>query len=177
VIAFGAGAGSWPAIVAASVLGACLAFLPYNLAKPARIFLGDGGSTLLGFLMAVASMGALSVESVPIALLAAVLLIATPLLDTAVTMTSRRRRGSPILAGGRDHITHEIYARVGSARLTAAAIAIVQGLCSGLALAVVRLHGPALPALAVVFLLTLFATISWVTRPTNPKAARNRFAQ
>jgi UDP-GlcNAc:undecaprenyl-phosphate GlcNAc-1-phosphate transferase len=177
VIAFGAGLASWPALLAAAVLGACIAFLPYNLAQPARIFLGDGGSTLLGFLLAVGTMGALSVHSVPTALVAAVLLIATPLLDTAVTFTSRRRRGSRILAGGRDHITHAIYARVGSARVTAAVVAIVQAVCSGLALAVVRFHGAGVPVVAVVFLLTLFATITWVTRPTASKAPRNRFAQ
>jgi UDP-N-acetylmuramyl pentapeptide phosphotransferase/UDP-N-acetylglucosamine-1-phosphate transferase len=170
VIGFGAGLASWPALVAAAVLGACVAFLPYNLARPARIFLGDGGSTLLGFLVAVAAMGALSASSVPTALVAAVLLVAAPLLDTAATMTSRRRRGSPILAGGRDHITHEIYARAGSARLTAATIAIVQGACSALAFAVVRLHEPVLSVLAVVFLLTLFVAITRVTRPTASRA-------
>src|SRR3954447_11611434 len=44
------GGGAWPAVLAAAVLGACVGFLPFNLARPSRIFLGDGGSTLLGFL-------------------------------------------------------------------------------------------------------------------------------
>ena len=44
---------AWAAAASAAVCGACLGFLPHNLASPARIFLGDGGSMPLGFVVAV----------------------------------------------------------------------------------------------------------------------------
>jgi UDP-GlcNAc:undecaprenyl-phosphate GlcNAc-1-phosphate transferase len=125
----------WPAVIAAAVLGAAAAFLPYNLSKPARIFLGDGGSTLVGFLLAVTAMAALPGESAPTGLIAAGLLLGAPVIDAAITLGARRRRGIPLLTGGRDHVTHRILRVVGSVRATAAIIAAAQlGLC-GLAVA------------------------------------------
>lgn len=177
VIALGVATDSWPVVLAAATVGACLAFLPFNLATPSRIFLGDGGSTLLGFLLAVAAMGTLGGQSVLTALGAAALLVAVPALDTAITMVSRFRRGSPILAGGRDHVTHLIYARVGSTRLTAAIIAIAQGAFSVLAIAVVRWDVPVVLVLGGLVLLTALATIIWTLRPGGGKAADGRIAQ
>jgi UDP-GlcNAc:undecaprenyl-phosphate GlcNAc-1-phosphate transferase len=147
--------GAWPAVLAAAVLGASLGFLPYNLAKPARIFLGDGGSTLLGFLLAVAAMGALRVEAGPIGLIAAILLVAAPLFDTALTFGARRRRGVPLLTGGRDHVTHRIHARVGSARRTAAAVALAQAAFSAIAVATIHQGVPALPVAAALLLVAV----------------------
>jgi len=138
VVALSAATGAWPAYLAAAVLGACVAFLPYNLANPARIFLGDGGSTLLGFLLAVGVMGALREASDAITVLAAILLLGVPLLDTATTLTARLRRGVPMLTGGRDHLTHWILAQVGSARGTTAIVALVQAALAGLAIATVE---------------------------------------
>ncbi len=42
------------AILTSALAGACIGFLPYN--HPAKIFMGDTGSTLLGYVMAVASI-------------------------------------------------------------------------------------------------------------------------
>ena len=47
VLAISTGA-TWAAVGSAALAGACLGFLPHNLAKPAKIFLGDGGSMPLG---------------------------------------------------------------------------------------------------------------------------------
>ena len=44
------------AVLAFGLAGACLGFLPYNLASPARIFLGDGGSLPIGFVVAASLM-------------------------------------------------------------------------------------------------------------------------
>src|SRR4051812_16541734 len=46
------------AVIAVAVAGACTGFLPFNLSKPSRIFLGDGGSMPLGFVVACAVMAA-----------------------------------------------------------------------------------------------------------------------
>src|SRR5918995_424444 len=117
---------AWVALVALALLGASLAFLPFNLARPARIFLGDGGSTLLGFLIAVSAMGALFDESAPAPAAIMVLLLGIPLLDTALVMVSRWRRRVSLLTGGRDHLTHRVLARVGSSWKVAAMAATAQ---------------------------------------------------
>jgi UDP-GlcNAc:undecaprenyl-phosphate GlcNAc-1-phosphate transferase len=150
---------AWPALLAAAVLGAALAFLPFNLAKPARIFLGDGGSNLLGFLLAVAVMGALPGEYGAVDLVAAVLLVGAPLLDTALTLTARRRRGAPLLTGGRDHVTHRIHSWVGSAQRTAAVVVVAQVGFSALAVAAVNWSLPVLSAAVGVLALTVPAGI------------------
>src|SRR4029077_16273049 len=48
---------AWLTAGAGAMCGACLGFLPRNLAVPARIFLGDGGSMPIGFVVAVLVTG------------------------------------------------------------------------------------------------------------------------
>ena len=134
---------AWVILVALALLGACLAFLPFNLAKPARIFLGDGGSTLLGFLVVLAAMGALQDESATAQSATIALLLGIPLLDTAFVMVSRRRRGIPLLTGGHDHLTHRMLAWTGSPWKVAAIVVSAQTVLSGLAAAAIGLSSTA----------------------------------
>ncbi len=108
------------AVLCAGMSGACLGFLPYNLSGPARIFLGDGGSLPVGFVVAATIMvlpdgGELGWTQI----LAAVILAGLPVVDTALVMISRRRAGIPLLTGGRDHMTHRLLSRLGSPRTVA----------------------------------------------------------
>jgi UDP-GlcNAc:undecaprenyl-phosphate GlcNAc-1-phosphate transferase len=118
--------------LAIALCGACLGFLRYNLASPARIFLGDGGSMPIGFVVGAAIM-ALPVEHAGWHGFAmAVLLAGLPLLDTTLVMLSRRRAGVPVAQGGRDHLTHRLRARLPSARSVALVLGVVQAaLCAG----------------------------------------------
>jgi UDP-GlcNAc:undecaprenyl-phosphate GlcNAc-1-phosphate transferase len=107
--------------------GACVAFLRFNLARPARIFLGDGGSMPLGLLVAYACMhAALSGDGRLTAVLTAALLVAPGVLDTTLVVVSRLRAGRPVLSGGRDHLTHRLASRLGSPERVAAAVALGQ---------------------------------------------------
>jgi UDP-GlcNAc:undecaprenyl-phosphate GlcNAc-1-phosphate transferase len=128
------------AVAALAVSGACLGFLRYNLAAPARIFLGDGGSMAIGFIVG-ASLMALSgrggVEST-VFFLAAVPLVGLPALDTALVMISRRRRGIPLWTGGRDHVTHRLFGRLRSSRSVALVLACGQAALCGLGLALMH---------------------------------------
>ena len=151
---------AWAFLVVLALLGACLAFLPFNLAKPARIFLGDGGSTLLGFLVAVAAMGVLRDESAPVPSAIMALLLGIPLLDTAFVMVSRRRRGIPLLTGGRDHLTHRILAWTGSPWKVAAIAATAQLALSALAAAALGLGPAAIVVAAAVYCSVAVAVIA-----------------
>jgi UDP-GlcNAc:undecaprenyl-phosphate/decaprenyl-phosphate GlcNAc-1-phosphate transferase len=76
------------AILSAIVAGACIGFLRHNF-YPARIFMGDSGSLLLGFLLAtVAIQGALKTAAT-VALLFPLLVLAVPLLDTSFVIAKR----------------------------------------------------------------------------------------
>jgi UDP-GlcNAc:undecaprenyl-phosphate GlcNAc-1-phosphate transferase len=121
----------WLAVGAASLGGACLGFLPRNLSRPARIFLGDGGSMPLGFATAVLVMAAAGTSTVAWqSLLVALLLVGIPALDTSLVIVSRRRRGVSVLTGGRDHLTHRARRFLPSARAVALSLGAVQAVVS-----------------------------------------------
>jgi UDP-GlcNAc:undecaprenyl-phosphate GlcNAc-1-phosphate transferase len=120
------------AAVSFGLTGACLGFLHSNLARPARIFLGDGGSMPMGFIVA-----ALAIAAPPVAdlgngaVLIAALFVGLVILDTTLVVISRRRRRVPLLTGGRDHLTHRLLGLLGSPRRVAGTLAAVQlGLCA-----------------------------------------------
>jgi UDP-GlcNAc:undecaprenyl-phosphate GlcNAc-1-phosphate transferase len=115
------------AVLCFAVAGACAGFLPRNLARPSRIFMGDGGSMPLGLLLAGVSMNAASdALHGPAGLAAAASIVGLVILDTTLVTVSRRRGGRPLLTGGRDHLTHRLRARLGTPQSVAALLAAGQ---------------------------------------------------
>jgi UDP-GlcNAc:undecaprenyl-phosphate/decaprenyl-phosphate GlcNAc-1-phosphate transferase len=123
---------STTAVLAFALSGACLGFLPYNLARPSRIFLGDGGSMPVGLIVAAVVMGIPSSDSGLATLFAAAPLAGIAIFDTTLVVFSRWRRGARILSGARDHLTHRLFNRLGSARRVALALVGVQAALCGL---------------------------------------------
>jgi UDP-GlcNAc:undecaprenyl-phosphate GlcNAc-1-phosphate transferase len=167
------------AALAIALSGACLGFLRYNLAGPARIFLGDGGSMPIGFVVSATIMALPLDNDVRWQRLAiGVLLAGLPLLDTSLVILSRRRAGISLLQGGRDHLTHRLRRRLPSARAVAVALGTVQAaLCAG-ALWLSQ-HDETSTTLAWAFLLVagaatvaLMETQAWAPeRPPAPEPA------
>jgi UDP-GlcNAc:undecaprenyl-phosphate GlcNAc-1-phosphate transferase len=123
------------ALLGATLAGACLGFLRYNLAKPARIFLGDGGSMPIGLVVAGAVMAAPHTQTSGLSVMLALApMVGLPLLDTTLVVISRRRGGRPVLSGGRDHLTHRLRAMLGSTRAVVFALASVQAVLCMMAL-------------------------------------------
>jgi UDP-GlcNAc:undecaprenyl-phosphate/decaprenyl-phosphate GlcNAc-1-phosphate transferase len=125
------------AAIALALAGACAGFLVFNLHWPARVFLGDGGSMPLGFLIAAMIMAAPGTDTTGTeVLLAMALLAGLPILDTTLVTLSRLRRGVPIFQGARDHVTHRLLQPLGSARAVALVLGVAQlALCAiGIAL-------------------------------------------
>jgi UDP-GlcNAc:undecaprenyl-phosphate GlcNAc-1-phosphate transferase len=118
--------------LAFALAGGCAGFLPWNLAGPAKIFLGDGGSMTIGFLVATLSMAvAGDLHAGDANILAAALLAGVAILDTALVSVSRLRRGVTLMTGGRDHLTHRLLLAVHSPRAVAVVLAGVQAvLCA-----------------------------------------------
>ena len=108
------------AVLCLAVAGGCAGFLPRNLSRPARVFMGDGGSMPLGFLLAGVSMEAATRTSLGAgAVVTGALLLGLALLDTTLVTFSRRVGGRPLLTGARDHLTHRLHTRLGSPRAVA----------------------------------------------------------
>ena len=178
VAAAGAGAlaaiGSDPAlaVLCFAVAGSCAGFLPHNLARPSRIFMGDGGSMPLGLLLAGTSMAVASDAAAgPAGLAAGALIVGLAILDTTLVTVSRRRGGRPLLTGGRDHLTHRLRVRLRTPQAVAALLAAGQvGLCA--AAVTLAAAGPVLlvPFTAVVailaaWLILLLESPPWFDQP------------
>ena len=96
-------------VLAAAVLGAAAGFLRWNF-KPAKIFMGDGGAMLLGFLMATLGLKLRLEHSNHFASwLAPVLVLGATIFDTTLVTISRSRRGLlPFATPGKDHAAHRL---------------------------------------------------------------------
>jgi UDP-GlcNAc:undecaprenyl-phosphate GlcNAc-1-phosphate transferase len=95
-----------------AVVMACAGFLPFNLrpGRHAAVFMGDGGSQLLGF--ALASLGLATswrlAGTTVATLMLPVLILGVPILDTALVTVLRLLEGRPVSQGGRDHSSHRL---------------------------------------------------------------------
>jgi UDP-GlcNAc:undecaprenyl-phosphate GlcNAc-1-phosphate transferase len=107
-----------PALIAAVLAGACLGFLPHNF-NPARIFMGDSGSMLIGLLLAAATTSAsakISITSTdgtdvlalfaPLIVLGAVVFL--PLLDLLMAVVRRTRKGMSPFSPDKMHLHHRL---------------------------------------------------------------------
>jgi UDP-GlcNAc:undecaprenyl-phosphate GlcNAc-1-phosphate transferase len=99
--------------------GATAGFLIWNR-HPAKIYMGDAGSLFLGIIISVLTIR-LSPGVVPAykSLAIPLFLMATPLLDTTVAVTSRLYRRISPFQGGRDHLSHRLMRKGLNRRITA----------------------------------------------------------
>ena len=95
--------------LASCVMGAALGFLFWNF-NPARIFMGDGGAMMLGFLMATLGLMLHPANAeFPIAQIVPILILGVPVFDTTLISISRSRRGLiPFTSPGKDHSAHRL---------------------------------------------------------------------
>jgi UDP-GlcNAc:undecaprenyl-phosphate GlcNAc-1-phosphate transferase len=136
--------------LAFALAGACAGFLPFNLARPARVFLGDGGSMPVGFLVAALVMASARHASGGNAgLLVGALLAGLPIFDATMVCFSRVKRGVTVVTGGRDHLTHRLLLRLRTPRAVAVALAALQAALSGLAILGYELGASAVAWLAL----------------------------
>jgi UDP-GlcNAc:undecaprenyl-phosphate GlcNAc-1-phosphate transferase len=100
-----------------AVAGAALGFLRYNY-HPAKIFMGDAGSTFLGFMLAGLGMLYTQGATNPVAVFTPLVVLAIPIFDTLYVMYLRRKKGMSPLAGSKDHFALRMIALGIDRRLT-----------------------------------------------------------
>ncbi|OGR82355.1 MAG: hypothetical protein A3J74_02750 [Elusimicrobia bacterium RIFCSPHIGHO2_02_FULL_57_9] len=87
----------------AALAGAALGFIPWNLSHRRKIFMGDSGSMLLGFLLAGISLGTKYTEVNDLGVFAPLLILLVPVYDTFFVIFLRMRQGQSPFLGSKDH--------------------------------------------------------------------------
>jgi len=151
--------------LAAAILGASLGFLWWN-AKPARIFLGDGGAMLLGLVSATIGIKLRFPEiDQSVAWMVPVLILVVPIFDTTLVTVSRLRRGLvPFSSPGKDHAAHRLVA-VGLSDRQAVWVMYAVGVIGGGLAWVVALFPETAPVpVATLAVVGALASIVWLER-------------
>jgi UDP-GlcNAc:undecaprenyl-phosphate/decaprenyl-phosphate GlcNAc-1-phosphate transferase len=141
---------SQAALISAITCGVCLGFLPWNF-HPAKIFMGDAGSMLLGMLLAIATIegignnftapsgGQIAVFLGTLAVPLLVLFI--PFLDVVLAIVRRTRRGQGIGHADKEHLHHRLMDIGHGHRQAVLLMYLWSALVSGGALAVGLIDG------------------------------------
>lgn len=95
------------AMMVAALAGGCLGFLPYNM-NPAKIFMGDTGSTFLGYVLAVISVQGLFKMYTLISFVVPFLLFGLPIFDTCFAFIRRIAHGQSPMHADRSHVHHRL---------------------------------------------------------------------
>jgi UDP-GlcNAc:undecaprenyl-phosphate GlcNAc-1-phosphate transferase len=98
------------AILSAIVCGACIGFLRHNF-YPARIFMGDSGAMLLGFVLATVSVQGLLKTAATVALFFPLLVLAVPIVDTTFVVARRLKHRQKVFEGDQAHLHHRFLRR------------------------------------------------------------------
>lgn len=167
------------AVLSLAISGACAGFLRINLARPSRMFLGDGGSTPIGFLVAAIAMDCSPGPPGLAGFLALVPLAALPIFDTALVMVSRFRHHRAVLSGGRDHLTHRLLPILGSERSVACALGLSQAVLAALAVVLNELEMTAVIAASCAYVAVGIGAIALLDSPllTSAQTAEKRIAE
>jgi UDP-GlcNAc:undecaprenyl-phosphate GlcNAc-1-phosphate transferase len=139
------------ALLATILAGSTLGFLRYNF-NPATIFLGDGGSQFLGFMLAALSLTGATQQKSSTMITVAVPFLAFgfPIFETGISILRRFISGQPIFSADRQHIHHKLLARGFSQR---GAVVLLYGITAILGLFSVLLSSNSTPVSVVLVLL------------------------
>jgi len=101
------------ALLSITICASALGFLPYNF-YPAKIFMGDSGSLLLGFILSIISIEGAYKGATFTTVLVPVIAMAIPFIDTGLAIIRRVLSGKGIMKADKEHIHHRLLIREGS---------------------------------------------------------------
>ncbi len=147
------------AIIMAALAGSCLGFLPYNR-NPAKIFMGDTGALLLGYVLATVSIIGLFKLYAVISFVIPFLVVGLPLFDTAFAFLRRIFSGKNPMSPDRGHFHHRLI-DMGFSQKQAVAIAYAISGILGLCAVVIATNGEikAIILLAAFFVAALIVVL------------------
>jgi UDP-GlcNAc:undecaprenyl-phosphate GlcNAc-1-phosphate transferase len=119
------------AVFALALMGAALGFLRHNF-YPARIFMGDAGSTFLGFVLAAIAVDGAFKSATLVSLVVPVLALGVPIMDTVWVIIRRFRENRPIYVADKGHTFHMLM-KSGLTQIQTVAFLYLVGICFSLA--------------------------------------------
>lgn len=167
------------AMLSAITVGICLGFLPWNF-HPARIFMGDSGSMLLGLLLAAATISGIGRSVAPtttdlaalaIPVIIPLLVLAVPFTDVVLAIVRRLRRGRPVYAPDKQHIHHRLLEIGHSHRAAVLLMYLWSALLASAALAITFVRSV---ELAVGFLVVVGAILLGTSLPRMLRRGKAR---
>ena len=103
-------------VASAALVGSTLGFLPWNFSRRSKIFMGDSGSMLLGFLLSAIAIGTRYSDKNDFGVYSPLLILLVPMYDTFFVMYLRLRKGQSPFLGSKDHFALRLeklgYSRV-----------------------------------------------------------------
>ena len=159
-------------LLSAIAAGAALGFLPHNF-HPAKIFMGDSGSMLLGVILAGATISGVGKSAVApadkelaalaIPVIVPLLVLAVPFIDVVFAIGRRMRRGRPVTHPDKEHIHHRLLEIGHSHREAVLLIYFWSAILAGAALAISFVDSQA-AALALVLVALVLVALTLVPR-------------
>ncbi|MFI3225931.1 MAG: MraY family glycosyltransferase [Clostridia bacterium] len=144
------------AILLAALAGACVGFMPYNF-NPAKIFMGDTGSTFLGYILATVSIMGLFKYYAIVSFAVPFLILGLPIFDTAFAMVRRIMHGQSPMQADRGHVHHKLIDMGFTQKQTVAILYSISGVL-GLSAVVLTSSGE-LKALLLIITVIICAVI------------------
>src|SRR3982750_761249 len=172
---------SAPALITAVLAGACLGFLPHNF-SPARIFMGDSGSMLVGLMLSAAAVSATgqtdsqtlgsaaNLLPLTLPLLVPIAVLFIPFVDLPLAVVRRSLRGQSPFAPDKMHLHHRLLSIGHSHRRAVLVMYFWAALLSFGAVALSITGGRAEPLVAIAVLLVIGTVV--VLSPRARRAAR-----
>jgi len=164
------GDASAAALISAITVGVCVGFWPWNF-HPARIFMGDSGSMLLGMLVTIATISGVGRNPYPPSagdiaaivgtILVPLLVLAIPFLDVILAVVRRTRHGRGIGQADKEHIHHRLLEIGHSHRSAVLLMYLWSALISTSALAVGLIDGRLAVGAVVLAAVALFGITAY----------------
>ena len=152
-------------ILAAATAGGCLGFLIWNF-NPAKVFMGDTGSLLLGYVLATVSVLGLFKFYAIVTFVVPVLALAVPLSDTLFAFCRRIVHGQSPFHADRGHFHHKLM-DLGLNQKQAVAILYAISATLGLAAVVLTTKGSIRIALLILALLIGFVVCAFIRKSVH----------
>lgn len=96
------------AVIMGALAGGCMGFLPYNTSNPAKTFMGDTGSTFIGYILAVASIQGLFKFYAIISFVIPFFMLGLPIFDICYAVILRVSHGESPMKADRKHVHYRL---------------------------------------------------------------------
>ena len=153
------------AVIMAALVGACLGFMPHNF-NPAKIFMGDTGALLLGYVLATVSIIGLFKFYAVVSFAVPFLVLALPLFDTAFAFIRRLVKGQNPMSPDRGHFHHRLIDMGLSQKQAVAILYAISGLL-GLSAVVITTSGEIRAGILIISVLLAAFVVYYIYKGKN----------